>query len=94
MDKRLKAKWVEALVSGKYQQGNGLLRDASTGGYCCLGVLCEVAGARPYQIEATTFPWHAGFKGLVHQDIAYELADMNDDGVPFEMIAGFINEAV
>lgn len=42
MDKRLKKKWVKALRSGEYEQGRGhLCRD---GKYCCLGVLCVVAG--------------------------------------------------
>lgn len=39
----LKKKWVEALRSGEYQQGEGHLFDGNT--YCCLGVLCRVAGA-------------------------------------------------
>jgi hypothetical protein len=45
LTKRLKAKWVKALRSGDYEQGHGCLRD-SAGGYCCLGVLAEVAGER------------------------------------------------
>ena len=32
--------WVAALRSGQYAQGKGYLN--SEGGYCCLGVLCEV----------------------------------------------------
>lgn len=40
----LKAKWLEALRSGKYEQGRGALLDG--GKYCCLGVLCEVAGLK------------------------------------------------
>ena len=44
MDPALKAKWVEALRSGEYEQGRGaLLRD---GRYCCLGVLCVVSGRK------------------------------------------------
>ena len=35
-------KWVEALRSGKYQQGFQKLCTAEEK-YCCLGVLCEVA---------------------------------------------------
>lgn len=34
-------KWVKALRSGEYKQTNGTLRDQD--GFCCLGVLCEVA---------------------------------------------------
>lgn len=43
MNQDIKAKWVEALRSGKYAQGMRCLRDASTDTYCCLGVLCEIA---------------------------------------------------
>jgi hypothetical protein len=34
--------WVKALRSGTYTQGKELLR-TSDGGYCCLGVLCELS---------------------------------------------------
>lgn len=37
------SKWIEALRSGDYKQGNRLLRDIEDN-YCCLGVLCEVMG--------------------------------------------------
>lgn len=45
MDKELKDKWVAALRSGEYKQTKGKFHDTTreTGGYCCLGVLCEVA---------------------------------------------------
>jgi hypothetical protein len=35
-------KWVEALRSGKYKQAQGQLY--LDGAYCCLGVVCELAG--------------------------------------------------
>lgn len=34
-------KWLEALRSGKYQQGHHYLKDKN-GGYCCLGVLQHI----------------------------------------------------
>lgn len=37
-------KWVKALRSGKYRQGRGVLRTGNDS-YCCLGVLCDIAGA-------------------------------------------------
>jgi hypothetical protein len=41
MNRRVKKKWVEALRSGEFEQGQGALcRD---GKYCCLGVLSELA---------------------------------------------------
>lgn len=41
MDPKVKAMWTEALRSGEYEQARGYLR--TDNGYCCLGVLCEVA---------------------------------------------------
>lgn len=41
MKAEIKAKWVEALRSGEYRQGRGYLRNG--GGFCCLGVLCDLA---------------------------------------------------
>lgn len=35
------AAWVHALESGKYQQGQGLLRDGDDQ-FCCLGVACDI----------------------------------------------------
>jgi hypothetical protein len=40
MNQRIKAQWVDALTSGKYQQSAGHLRSGQT--YCCLGVLCDL----------------------------------------------------
>lgn len=42
MDEKLKAKWVAALRSGKYEQCKNRLSDGK-GGYCCYGVLRHVA---------------------------------------------------
>lgn len=42
MNPDVKAKWLEALRSGEYQQTDGFLRTRSDG-YCCLGVLSQIA---------------------------------------------------
>ena len=44
-------KWIAALESGKYPKGSGYLK--RDGKYCCLGVLCELAGAeeRPGDLD-------------------------------------------
>jgi hypothetical protein len=42
MERQLRDKWITALRSGQYQQGQSYLK--SNGAYCCLGVLCEIAG--------------------------------------------------
>ena len=44
MDKALKQKWTKALRSGRYKQAQGVLK--MDGAYCCLGVLCNVMGAK------------------------------------------------
>lgn len=41
MNPSIKALWVAALRSGEYQQGMGQLK--TKGGFCCLGVLCDLA---------------------------------------------------
>lgn len=47
MDAELKEKWVAALRSGDYRQGTGQLAGREGDGvyaFCCLGVLCDIAG--------------------------------------------------
>jgi hypothetical protein len=96
MDKKLKAKWVKALMSGKYKQGvDGRLHNWAMNTYCCLGVLRHVND--PKDISYRHFDeqpngWIDIKKfGLSHK-IQEGLAEMNDDGVPFPVIAGFIQE--
>ena len=36
-------KWIEALLSNNYPQGNGCLRNHENK-YCCLGVFCDISG--------------------------------------------------
>lgn len=40
MNQEVKTKWIQALRSGKYKQGFGVLRGEDC--YCCLGVLCDL----------------------------------------------------
>lgn len=41
MNKEVKEKWVTALRSGNYKQTSHELKNEN--GYCCLGVLCDLA---------------------------------------------------
>jgi hypothetical protein len=41
MKPEIKQLWVEALKGGKYKQAKGRLH-MGRGGFCCLGVLCDV----------------------------------------------------
>lgn len=51
MNPEVKAKWVAALESGEFQQGQGQLRTMA-GEFCCLGVLCEM-----YRRETGSGEW-------------------------------------
>jgi hypothetical protein len=49
MKAEIKAEWLAALRSGKYQQTVGRLRRSDScapAGYCCLGVLCDIVAPR------------------------------------------------
>jgi citrate lyase alpha subunit len=41
VNNEIKERWISALESGSYAQTTGRLADS--GGFCCLGVLCEIA---------------------------------------------------
>jgi len=47
---QLQLDWLASLKSGKYKQGHGYLKD-NQDGYCCLGVLCELAGFPTEKLE-------------------------------------------
>lgn len=51
---------VAALRSGKYPQGTGMLKqvtpDGTALGYCCMGVMCEVAMEHGVAIETALVP--------------------------------------
>jgi hypothetical protein len=106
MLKEVKDKWVEALRSGKYQQGKFALRRIDET-YCCLGVLCHVAPG------VTWGPWPIHEKhqayfgddcgtgylpanlllavGLSDQEQRF-LGGMNDRGTDFTEIADWIEK--
>lgn len=47
-------RWIEALLSGQYKQGCGLLYDPEMDCYCVNGVLAKVAGF-PFDVEREAF---------------------------------------
>ena len=91
MDAEIKRKWVEALRSGKYKQGRDQLQNGDT--YCCLGVLCVVAGL-PIFSGNSTDPGNVSYQGIydlgVHHLTCPKLWSMNDSGRPFPEIADYI----
>lgn len=60
MNPQVKEKWVEALRSGKYVQGVGVLRKQDT--YCCLGVLCDL------YLKEHPEPWNEWHKDYFMED--------------------------
>lgn len=102
MDKEIKDKWLAALKSGKYEQGQGRLR-SSADKYCCFGVLCDILGKEWEMIPGMAVPerWkcegHAGWPPdsvvdgtKIGQSYAQILIELNDGGSSFSEIADFI----
>src|SRR5688572_11113721 len=82
--------WVEALRSGKYEQGTGQLANGD-GGFCCLGVLAICAGYPEAKLQGIgtldKFQGAMDFVGLCNpagQYVSDSLADRNDKGVSFK----------
>lgn len=93
MDQELKRKWVEALRSGEYVQGTGSYEWQNT--FCCLGVLCKVAGQPTHNEEGIAGNWVFARAQLDRPDptlpdITMQLALMNDGGSDFPEIADYI----
>lgn len=98
MNPEIKAKWVEALRSGKYKQTRNALRK-SDNRFCCLGVLCDIADPTGWQPAPGSYR-HRHLQGMPDAEIlrradlpricADELAAMNDGGKPFSEIASHI----
>lgn len=62
MNPDVKARWINALRSGAYPQGFGLLSyidSEGTARYCALGVLCELA-YREGVVTKETYPYEEG----------------------------------
>lgn len=108
MDKEIKKKWVEALRSGKYEQGRMHLRTVKNK-FCCLGVLCDIHDNTQWKsFEKTnsahsSYPYtYSGYTGVLSYDLLKKfklkndqhnkLIDMNDDGKTFAEIADYIEE--
>ena len=93
MKSELKAKWLEALRSGKYEQAKGCLRKDDR--YCCLGVLCDVVDPSGWELIGNTYKY-LGYLSFLPPEVAnigYEdaLVGMNDGkGKSFPEIADWI----
>ena len=91
-----KIKWLKALRSGKYSQGQDCLKDGDD--YCCLGVLCDVTNTMPEDpgvsfADQTSTGTARPFLGLSRM-MQHSLAVRNDGGNTFEEIADHIEKYV
>ena len=106
MDAKLKTKWIDALVSGDYEQGRERLRTIEDNRYCCLGVLCDIVNPEGWDSTVGDGVVY-GYKGDVKSGLLpvpllqevelsdaqqRELANMNDNGMDFLDIALYIEE--
>lgn len=102
MTAEMKAKWLEALRSGKYKQGQTFLRQANR--YCCLGVLCDLDGAG-WISNGSPCPTYKSSDGEVHvllndrinrlnidRELCGRVSGKNDSGESFDEIADWLEE--
>ncbi|HET9285725.1 MAG TPA: hypothetical protein VFR24_27555 [Candidatus Angelobacter sp.] len=105
MKKEWAEKWVKALRSGRYTQARRRLYNEKTGGYCCLGVLCRVAGKKfyngkclganivlPNEVMKLTGIYEANPGIMVNEIDKTSLAQLNDMGKSFKRIADLIEK--
>lgn len=74
----LRARWVAALRSGKYQQGSGLLHYLDMNDehrYCCLGVLCDVVDPLGWESYRGVLPPYQS-KGEVKEGFRFHKSDI------------------
>ncbi len=95
MKKEVAELWVEALRSGKYEQGTGRLHYEDK--YCCLGVLCKISpfslnmdsngfidgGNLRTQYNVKKWSGLSEYSGNV-EGLRFTLTGLNDIGLPYE----------
>ncbi|EKS37796.1 hypothetical protein [Afipia clevelandensis] len=91
MNAELKKKWIEALRSGEYEQGRNYFEKA--GKFCCLGVLCKVAGKPTTRAEDDVGNWHFA-ETTLPLGMDMRLATLNDKGSSFSEIADYIEAKI
>jgi hypothetical protein len=102
MNRTIKKKWINALRSGRFKQGNGCLRSGE--GHCCLGVLCEITGNGKNRDMTNSYPVDSDPLGANESTVGnfmglsvktqFTLARLNDYGHTFEEIANYISKNV
>lgn len=86
MDKKLAARWVKALRSGRYRQCR-IMAQNSDGHNCCLGVLGRILRVKGLVYNSCNCPLPST---IVSESIQIHFASMNDNGKSFKQIADAI----
>lgn len=94
MEEKLKQKWIKALRSGKFRQAREVIADDDS--YCCLGVLCIVAGKTVRDIIKSSnddlcTAWRREF-GLSNDETEQCIAWNDNDKLSFKEIAERISK--
>lgn len=105
-----KARWIAALRSGRYQQGEHVLRSEDNK-FCCLGVACNLIDPSAWDSQVTVSPgddrglkWKGLLPWMADEMLAAKLrmapedvltlANMNDASHDFDSIANYIAHKV
>lgn len=92
-------KWALALESGEYDQGIQLLKKKVNDhyAYCCLGVLCQLAGVMPDRtVSEATMPYNLRQEGQEPEDlknIFYEMSEHDYFDVHFSTLLAHLNDS-
>jgi hypothetical protein len=96
MDAKLKAEWIAALRSGEYRQGLNYLHDSERNTFCCLGVLCRVAGVSIDDIRDVISTDTPCLDSGIDKEMRSYLGDTLNDGQgkTFSEIADYIESEI
>lgn len=92
MNQEIKAKWVEALRSGRYKQGRGVLRQGNE--FCCLGVLADIMDGTVPLGQAFINPALCHRADLDPNDQDQLVALNDSEREPFDVIADYIERTL
>lgn len=91
-----KQKWVKALRSGNYKQGEGTLYSPSRKTYDPVGVAHKIVGVKNKAIANRSFPskQHRFVPAILAKDteIVEKITRFNDKGMSFKWIASYIEQ--
>lgn len=90
-----KQKWIEALRSGNYKEGSGMMYDPEYETYDAIGVAYRIAGVPNKAIAGKAFPTGKQYRFLPlplykNDDFIAKIADFSDKGLSFKWVASYI----